>query len=264
MAESWDSYICNVNGAIASIFLNLSLFKTAPDPARPCLLFVWVKMKSPGPDGLSSQQEADDLWKLDDKLTAELERELNAVFAGRITTQGRREFYFYVPQAPENNLAVDRALASFSKYRYETGVQADPTWGQFLTVLYPSGEELQKMKNRQVVEVLRKNGDTLDEPRKVSHWIYFKSEAGRGKFCKAMRELGYEILPCPNAKNHEVYVFGVQIRKLGRVDQESIDSDVLEIVRFAEAVDGEYDGWETEVVRPPGSFKSFLRRLGFN
>jgi regulator of RNase E activity RraB len=61
-----------------------------------------------------------------------------------------------------------------------------------------------------------------------------------------------------------VYVFGVQIRKLGRVDQESIDSDVLEIVRFAEAVDGEYDGWETEVVRPPGSFKSFLRRLGFN
>jgi hypothetical protein len=31
-------------------------------------------------------------------------------------------------------------------------------------------------------------------PREVSHWIYFTSEADRGKFCEAMRELRYEIL----------------------------------------------------------------------
>jgi hypothetical protein len=95
-------------------------------------------------------------------------------------------------------------------------------------------------------------------PREVSHWIYFASEADRGKFCEAMRELRYEILPfLPSLKieRQASHTYGVQIRRSDRVDQESIDAAVLEIIRFAKAADGEYDGWETEVVRPLSPFK---------
>ena len=116
-------------------------------------------MKSPRPDGLSSQEEADTLWKLEDNLTTTLEKELNAVFVGRITSQGRREFYFHAPQAPENDGVIDRSLSSFSRCEYKTGTQDDPSWHQYLSVLYPPEEEVQKIENRRVLEVLQKKGD---------------------------------------------------------------------------------------------------------
>ena len=46
------------------------------------------------------------------------------------------------------------------------------------------------------------------------------------------------------------------------MDQESTDNAVLEILRFAKAVDGEYDGWETELVRPSSLLKSILKKVG--
>jgi regulator of RNase E activity RraB len=219
-------------------------------------------MQFPRPDGLSSQEEADALWKVGDKLTSSLEKELHAVFAGRITTQGRREFYFYVSRVPENSLVIDRALNAFTQCQYEIGVRDDSTWGQYLSVLYPSAEELEKIKNRQVLEVLQKKGDQLEERRDVSHWIYFKGEGDHDKLCVAMRELGYEILPPFKTERDASHIYGTQIRRSDRVDQESIDAAVLEVFRFTKAADGKYDGWETEVVRPLSPFKSFLRQLG--
>lgn len=263
MAEDWDSYICNVNGELASVFLNLSLVQTAPDSSRPRLLYVWVKMKSPRPDGLSSQEEADALWKLGDELSARLEKELNAAFVGTITTQGRREFYFYVPKASESDRAIDGSLSSLSSYKYETGTQDDASWGQYLSVLYPAEEELQKIKNRHVLEVLQKKGDRLEDPREVCHWIYFKSEPDLLKFSQSIKELGYELLPTSRTDEKQPRSYGLQIRRKDRVDQDSIDDAVVEILRFAKAVDGEYDGWETQLVQRPSPLKSFLKKVGF-
>jgi hypothetical protein len=80
-----------------------------------------------------------------------------------------------------------------------------------------------------------------------------------------MRELRHEILlflPSLKVERQASHTYGVQIRRSDRVDQESIDAAVLEIIRFAKAADGEYDGWETEVVRPLSPFKAFLGRVG--
>lgn len=257
MAENWNSYICNVNGELASIFLDLSLHDKAPDSTRPCLLFVWVKMRLPRPDGLSSAEEAETLWKLGDNLTAALEKHLKAVFVGRITTQSRREFYFYTPQAPKDDAEVVQSLSTFVGYEFEMGTQEDPDWEQYLSVLYPADEELEKIKNQQVLEVLVKNGDQLSEPREVSHWIYFKTEVDRSTFSKAMEELGYQILVCKQDPKRPPD-YGVQICRVDRVDQASIDEVVLEIFRFAKASNGRYDGWETVVVRPPSPVRSLL------
>lgn len=261
MAENWDSYICNVNGKLASVFVDLSLRETAPDSTRPYLVYVWVKMRSPRSDGLSSQEETEALWKLGDTLSTSLERQLNAVLVGRITTQGRREFYFYAPQPPPDSTVIDHSLSPFSGYEYEMGTQEDSLWDQYLSVLYPSREELQKIKNRQVLEVLQQKGDQLSESRQVSHWIYFKTEANRDTFSRAMRELKYEILPCKQDPQSP-HPYGVQLRRTDHVDEESINETVLEIFRFARASNGDYDGWETELVRPPSPLMSLLKRVG--
>src|SRR5215468_4534046 len=95
MVENWDSYFCNVNNVLASIFLNLELRKIAPDRKKPNLLWVWLYMKFPREDGLSSQDEFDMLCAVEKKLTEMMTRRFDSVFCGRITTDGRREFYYY-------------------------------------------------------------------------------------------------------------------------------------------------------------------------
>src|SRR5205085_2861139 len=109
LAEDWDSYICNVNDVLASIFVNLALHRVAPDPKRPYVLWVWVKMLHPRPDGLSSNEEAETLWKLDDDLGEAVQREIGAERVGTITTDNRREFYFYGP----NPLTDDPKISTF-------------------------------------------------------------------------------------------------------------------------------------------------------
>ena len=154
MSENWNSYFCNVNDKLASIFVDLGIRKTIPDPSRPWLLWVRVYFKQPRPDGLSSREEFDTLVSIEEKLTTALEQKCGAVLSGRISTDGRRKFYFYgsLPRTFESALA--ESMTEFHGYRFEYDSQEDPGWRQYLDVLYPSEEDLQRIKNREVLQVL--------------------------------------------------------------------------------------------------------------
>jgi len=88
MADNWDSYFCNVNDVLASIFLNLELRKIAPNSKKPNLLWIWVYMKSPREDGLSSQSEFEMLSAIEDQLTEMMTHKFDAVFCGESPLMG--------------------------------------------------------------------------------------------------------------------------------------------------------------------------------
>jgi hypothetical protein len=75
--------------------VNLGLRNDVPILSTPWLLWVWVYFRSPRPDGLSDSKEAPEKFKIEDALTQQLSQNCGAVLSGRITTEGRREFYFY-------------------------------------------------------------------------------------------------------------------------------------------------------------------------
>jgi hypothetical protein len=125
MSEDWNSYFCNVNDILASIFLDLGLRESAPDPTKPILLWVWVYMKHPRPVGLSDRSEFDVLCALEDKLNRALGEQFDAVFCGRITTAGRREFYFYAPRAETLETVVRGTLIQFADYEFDCDKKAD-------------------------------------------------------------------------------------------------------------------------------------------
>jgi len=68
MGDNWKPYLCNVNGKIASIFVNLGLQNEAPLASKPWLLWTWVYFKTPRPDGLSESKEAPTLFNIEDAL----------------------------------------------------------------------------------------------------------------------------------------------------------------------------------------------------
>jgi len=247
MPEQWDSYFCNVNDKLASVCLDLGIRDRVPDKSRPYLLWVWVYMQAPRPDGLSSHEEAEVLWKLEDKLTAALEVRLDAIFVGRITTDGRREFYYYLSQPPGDGSEISRALHSFPEYEFDWGKKHDPGWEQYFSVLCPSEEELETIKNERVLETLEEHGDRLEQEREVRHWAYFKTARDRETFVAGVRDLGYAV-QSTSEDTKEPYPFQVCIGRTDRVDRDSINEIVFELFRLAKATNGLYDGWETEVV----------------
>jgi len=246
MTENWRSYFCNVNDSLASIFVNLGLRNDVPILSKPWLLWVWLYFQSPRADGLSETKEAPEIFKIEDALTQQLSRSCGAILSGRITTEGRREFYFYGETRIGLSEAVATALADFPGYRFDIGEQEDSLWEQYLNVLYPSAEDLERIKNRDLLDVLEEKGDVLTAAREVEHWMYFPTEASRASFRKAAVEAGFRI--ASDSKVAGALSFGISIVRTQAVEQAIIDATVIELLNLTRQFRGEYDGWETPVI----------------
>jgi uncharacterized protein (TIGR01619 family) len=247
----WASYFANVNDKLASIALDLDLRGQAPVKSKLHLLWVWVYLRSPKPNGLSDNREFDALAAIEDKLVQALGSACHAVQAGRITSNGRRVFYFYGADGINFDASVSLVLNDFPQYRYDSGSQDDPQWTHYLNVLYPSEEDFEKIKNSDVLAALMKHGDTLGAVRDVHHWIYFNTVAQRQHYALKAKELGYKIEGETEREGGQPHPFGLQITRDQGVTPAQIDSAVIELFRLAKQFDADYDGWEAAVVPSP-------------
>ena len=246
MAENWKPYLCNVNGRIASIFVNLGLRESLPMTAKPWLLWTRVYLLTPRPDGLSDSKEAPTLYKIEDALNLAVSTACRAIPCGTITTEGRREFYFYGETKKGFRHAVQAAFKGFDGYKCDLGDQHDPQWDHYFEVLYPSEEDLQRIANMDLLDVLEEKGDVLTITREVQHWMYFRSESSRDLFRDAAAAVGYRFISESTSKGDSP--FGIVVARNQSIEQASIDHTVIELLHLSKRFDGEYDGWETPVV----------------
>src|SRR4051794_36990810 len=100
MSDDWDFFALRVDDQPASIFVDLGLRQEAPIRSHPTMGYLRVLMHRPR-NGLSSKDEFDDLIALEDRMTAKIIQDGTAIFVGRNTSSGNRDFYFYVAD-PEN------------------------------------------------------------------------------------------------------------------------------------------------------------------
>jgi hypothetical protein len=245
MSEGWDSYFCHVDGKIASIFLDLDIAKEAPLAGLPNMAFIRLYMRKPRTDGLSSQEEFDTLCEIQDALEATLVAPKKCSYVGRTTTDGFRDFVFYIADAQHWQSRVRQALLPFQDYRFESGTRPDPQWSTYRDFLYPSAEAHQQILNRKVRDVLEKNGDTLSAPREVDHWAYFPTPTARAAFLAKFETRGFALRGSPEGPDKDGR-YWLQIFHVAAADN-SLDDTILDLFRAAQEQDGDYDGWECPV-----------------
>lgn len=246
--SNWGQYFCNVNSKLSSILVDLELKAWVPDPLRPDLIWIWVYMNSPRPDGLSSNEEFQTLNSIEDALTQRLERDCDACLAGRITGDGRRELYYYGRSPANLSLLVEGELTSFPGYRSDFDTQPDPDWRQYLDVLYPSEEDLQAIKNLEVLEALGNAGDKPEIVRPVWHYVFFNSHNARKQFIKWSKDNGFESVERVRSDGPGALETGmVCVVRSHSTTAADIDKNVLQVFIAAKEFGGEYDGWETSV-----------------
>ncbi|HTU65811.1 MAG TPA: DUF695 domain-containing protein [Steroidobacteraceae bacterium] len=246
MSDEWDFYFGKVNDAVSSIFVDLGLRPDAPNEKRPWLLWIWVTMKSPRPDGLSSSEEASTLHEIEESLLSMIAPVCGAQLVGRITGSNRREFYFYGEEPGELDAAVARAMQPFAGYEHQQGSSFQPDWEHYLELLYPSDSNLQRIFNRRVLDSLAENGDVHETPRKVSHWLDFPDTDSRSA-CRSTLE-AIEFVFEGEYEDEEPGAslpHSLVMSRVDSVDTHTINGITLELARLADEHGGSYNGWES-------------------
>jgi len=82
MSDKWDFYPLLVDDQPASIFVDLGIAAEAPIATHAHMAYVSVEMRHPRDDGLSSQEEFEDLCRLEDAIIPKICAG-NAIYVGR-------------------------------------------------------------------------------------------------------------------------------------------------------------------------------------
>jgi uncharacterized protein (TIGR01619 family) len=247
--QDWAFYQCNVNDKPASIYVDLSLKEIAPDEHKSHLLIVWLYMRKPNTtNGLSTQEESNTLFAIEDALVPAITQEFSATYVGRITNDGRREFYFYGSITHDFEKAVRQAFVNFAEYEFEAWDHDDPSWEQYLNLLYPTPNSQRWIGDFRVTQQLEKNGDHLHLPRKIDHWVYFRTPSERDSFEQSVVSIGFEVFDKQELDDDGRYA--LVISKVQSAEVESVYQTTTLLDAEAEKFNGDYDGWECQVTSP--------------
>ena len=210
-----------------------------------------LTMRDPRDDGLSSEDEYAALSLIDEALYNEICTKQNAVYVGRVTYAGLRDFYYYAADAAAAGKAAGRAMHEIPDYKFEILSQPDAEWTTFRNFLLPSPRDRQRMGNRSASDQLRDSGDPLTEAREIDHWAYFPTPDARDDFVSKTTAIGYKLRnalepdPATDGTN-----YGAQIYRSDIPGSELFDAITAELSKIAQECGGSYDGWESPVSAP--------------
>jgi uncharacterized protein (TIGR01619 family) len=247
LSEDWDFYLCRVDDQPASIFVDLGIAEKAPLATYPVMAYVRLNMRDPREDGLSGRAEFDTLVAIEDQIVPQLTLGEDALFVGRNTSNGCRDFYFYRKSLDGWDERVVAAMAAFGDYRYEIGVRSDPEWRTYQEFLFPSDYSFQSIQNRRVCDALQREGDRLSDSREIDHWAYFPTEDGRSAFVAEAEKLGFALRTMIEGEREQDR-YGAQVFRPDVPGHEAIDEITWPLYEAAKRLGGAYDGWEAFVL----------------
>jgi hypothetical protein len=93
-----------------------------------------------------------------------------------------------------------------------------------------------------------KEGDSLQTPRPIEHWAYFKTEPQRAAFVASVKDAfeGIDLYETSDVKGGR---FTAKLSHVGLPDYRSMNKTTLQLSRAARKNGGKYDGWETQVCK---------------
>ena len=244
----WTFYFSNVNDKLSSIATDLNLARVAPINGQEYVVYVSIKMPNPKENGLSSNEDADKLWKIEEEIISGFDNNnLNYAFAGRLTSDGFRDLYFFGENTILMEKQVSSAMTAFPNFKFDLGHKPDKEWGGYFDFLYPLPRQMQSIQNRRVLEQLEKGGDKLTKEREVFHWIYFKTQNELDQFESFTKGLVFMTKNKGKTEQPHEYKFVLSVSRIDKVGYDEIDDYTLELWQKATDLNGDYDGWETSI-----------------
>ena len=246
LPQNWDFFMCRIEGAPASIRTNLALIEVAPLEGLSQRLQFYIKMQNPRPDGLSSNEEYPILCDIEDAI-GEKAGATGAVLAGVVKSEGFLELWFYTQNAEALAKTCEEALQTFEGYQSGYNIAEDPEWEDYFGFLYPDEFSYQTMQNRKVLMQLEKNGDKMEVPREIDHFIYFKEADQQQAFAKEAEAKGFKVRFNDDEFVEDRKAEGKEYPYMVEATREdsplNINDIVWDLLELASPFEGNYDGW---------------------
>ncbi len=225
-------------------------FESAPiTKQNQNVLIVSISLDRMQSDGLPLRTDLKKLDTLEDELIAQLHSGLGAIYTGRYTANGKRDFYFYTNDTSRYTGLVQSVLNAYP-YRSKTICKNDSALSNYREVLYPTRIEMQRIYSRRMIGYLVDAGDPLTVPRAVDHLIFFKTDSDRRKFAAIVIDKRFSIIRAEEEKGIKDRPFSLEVSRIDKVDEDSIDEVSLYLWELAQKFSARYEGWETVVVKP--------------
>ncbi|MCU0468300.1 MAG: DUF695 domain-containing protein [Arcicella sp.] len=247
--EIWDNYMATFENKPGSIVVRMDLINLAPLKEYKFILITGITYESKSPDGLPDKETLSAIQKVGDELQQTIAISLKEVYVGSFTYNNERLEYFYL----QDTVGAREILKSFYKSKYDKlktyiNIRNDSDWKAYKEFLYPNEETLNYMADSKVVFSLIESGDKLTKARKVDHFSYFKSKKDAEQFKDNIQKVGYRIEKI-DKNSDSAYPYSVLFWKEQNVDLNSISQITTVLREISKRCNGEYDGWETMVIK---------------
>lgn len=249
MSDNWNFYMDELDEHLASIVVDLDVSEEVNIKKYKWLFSVTIAIKKPTELGFPEEHEDELLGEWEYDLMERLNDE-EIIQVGRLTTNGTREFFYYAKKEKHSKIIDQHALAIFDKNGYKielSGIEEEEPWSFYYEFLYPNTYHFQHMSNRELVELLEKEKDQLEEPRKIEHWIEFETLDDLKAFEQDIQNENFKTEYVEPERNEDGS-YSITISREDGVDYPIIDGVTDLIIEIAQKHNGEYDGWESPVI----------------
>ena len=247
--SDWDAYVTEVGGKPVSIVVDLGLVKKAPMKERPFAITVRLRILKPLANGQPGMQETERLDRLEDLMEDQLEKNTGAIYAGRFTQRGLREFHYFALDTIGYAKALQAAFAGFVEYEWLARAAEDKTWSNYFDVLYPGPADLERIQNRRLVDLLRQKGDQLTQPRRIDHHFRFRTKTSRDQFLRQPGMGAFSMEEIPEADADKEHPYALHLYKDDIPDYDLVEKLIMPFWEKAKKFQGRYEGWETYLVK---------------
>ena len=244
--EDWAPFLNMRGDTVVSEVVDLGLKTLAPVPNARYHLTLHLTLQQPGPTGMASTEEGETLKRVESRLNQIVTENGKGVLAGVGTTKGVRTMHFYTAKPTVDTTLVATAFIFYPQYKdYKVSAVLDSTWQYYLTRLYPSPIEYQKLINSRVVEDLVRHGDGLSESRPVDHYILFRTRPDADRFVRKIKKDKFTVVAIESDTSFGQRPVRLHLTRVDQVNPVAVDRIVLPLWELANKNDAVYDGWST-------------------
>ena len=226
------------DGNIVGIEVDVNAF--AYSNVYPWLLSIFIKFDVSQED----EMRYEEFLEIKESLIISLEHDEVAKYVGSRMVDGWYELYFYAQESKNLNTQVAHMLTS-TQYVYETSVVRDAKWDFHYKNLLPNELELCHIESEKIIAQLQEEGDTLDVPRVVEHYVSFELPTQKNRF---LNTLALEDFSVKDEIATDEFEYGVALSREHCVTSSTLREVVSALFVEIKKAQGYYEGWSTTLV----------------
>ncbi len=238
--HNWKSYYYSTESGPVIVGFHTDSNKIEQSKYPLCAR-VLITLKAPNPHGGPSNEEAQVLWAMEDRLVELLNAaNVPCLLLGRLTHSGTRELVFQVANYTPFRPPVGHWIREHADY--ETNVSEHDGWGFFFESVWPSATSWALIFDRRVVDNLVQAGSDPSKPHSLE-FVFRGNISGLEQMHAALTAKGYSLLEASVSESRLVMALSMPL------DVSAIFRESLSHREECQRLNIEYDGWGAAVVK---------------